>query len=134
MGWFSRKRMDEFEPIRVVRADARIDDAIALKNLLAQLPEAEEVSPQLRKQFFARAWEKEGARDYWIVSDGELATCYTVHGLTLKQAAAVRVQWDTMMNRPTLTERLLAELISAQTGATVEAVSYVRVQTASAQK
>ena len=126
MGWFSRKRADEFEPIRVLRADARIDDAAALRNLLAQLPEADEVSPQLKKQFFARAWDKEAARDYWIMSDGNQATCFTVCGLTLKQAAAVRVQWDTMANRPPLTERVLAEMVSVQTGATVEAVSYVR--------
>jgi hypothetical protein len=128
MGWFSRKRADDFEPIRVLRADARIDDPAALKNLLAQLPEAEEVSPLLRKQFFARAWEKEEARDYWITSDGMQASCFTVCGLTLKQAAAVRVQWDTMATRPVLTERLLAELVSAQTGATVETISYVRVE------
>jgi hypothetical protein len=131
MGWFSRKqRTDEFERIRVLRVDARVDNPADLKSMLAQLPEAEEVGPQLAKQFFARAWEKQAARDYWIMSDGKLATCFTVCGLTLKQAAAVRVQWDTMADRPQLTERTLAELISAQTGATVEAVSYVRTQPA----
>ena len=127
MGWFSRKqRTSEFEPIKVLRIDARVDDPVQLKNMLAQLPEADEVSPQLRKQFFARAWEKESERDFWIVSDGNLASCFTVCGLTLKQAAAVRVQWDAMSNRPALTERVLAELVSAQTGATVETISYVR--------
>jgi hypothetical protein len=128
MAWFSRKRGDDFEPIRVLRADARIDDPVALKNLLAQLPEADEVSPQLSKQFFARAWEKNAGRDYWIMSDGTNATCLTVCGLTLKQAAAVRVQWDTLPHRSVLTERILAELVSAQTGATVETISHVRVQ------
>jgi hypothetical protein len=128
MGWFGRKRPSDEEDIRVSRADARVDDATALTSLLSALPEADGLREQLVNRFFARAWDKASNRDYWISSDGTRATCYTLTGLNLKQAAAVRVRWDAIAAQFALTERLLGELISAETGSTVQVVSYVRVE------
>jgi len=125
MGWFSRKRPSELEDLRVLRADARVDDAVALTRLLESLPEAGELRSQLNGRFFARAWDKESNRDYWVTSDGTHAGCYTVCGLNLKQAAAVRVRWDALGGQLALTERILAELVSAETGETVQTISFV---------
>ena len=126
MGWFSRKLPSVVEEIRVLRADARVDDAHALTRLLESLPEAEEVRSHLNGDFFARAWDKGSNRDYWVRSDGTHAACFTVCGLNLKQAAAVRVRWDALAGQLALSERILAELVSAETGATVQVVSFVK--------
>ena len=126
MGWFGRKRPSDDEDIRVARADARVDDKAALTVLLEALPEAGELGAQLSSRFFARAWDKATNRDYWVVSDGARATCYTLSGLNLKQAAAVRVRWDALTGQLALTERVLGELVAAETGATVQVVSYIR--------
>jgi len=126
MGWFSRKAASEPEEIRVLRSDARVDDAASLTSLLAALPEADGLREQLVNRFFARAWDKASNRDYWIASDGTQATCYTICGLNLKQAAAVRVRWDAVEGKVPLGERVVAELVSAETGVTVQTVSYVR--------
>ncbi len=128
MGWFSRKPASVAEDIRVLRADARVDDVRALTRLLESLPEAEEVRSHLQGDFFARAWDKGSSRDYWVRSDGTLAACFTVCGLNLKQAAAVRVRWDAVANQLILSERILAELVSAETGATVQVISLVKIQ------
>jgi len=126
MGWFGRKRPIEEEETRVERADARVDDKAALTTLLEALPEAGELGAQLSNRFFARAWDKATNRDYWVVSDGTRATCYTLIGLNLKQAAAVRVRWDALTGQLALTERVLGELVSMETRATVQVVSYIR--------
>jgi hypothetical protein len=126
MGWFGRKRSGDEDDIRVSRADARVDDVPALTSLLSALPEADGLREQLVNRFFARAWDKATNRDYWISSDGTRATCYTLTGLNLKQAAAVRVRWDGLVGQVPLTERVLGELVSAETRTTVQVVSYVR--------
>jgi hypothetical protein len=125
MGWFGKKRQAEAEEIRVLRSDARVDDIAALTRLLEQLPEADGLAAHLSGNFFARAWEKNAGRDYWVLSDGTHAACFTLCGLNLKQAAAVRVRWDALANRLTLTERVIAELVSAETRQIVQTISFV---------
>ena len=129
MGWFSRKPPSAVEDTRVLRADARVDDVPALTRLLESLPEADELRSHLNGDFFARAWDKGANRDYWVNSDGTHAACFTVCGLNLKQAAAVRVRWDALANQLVLSERVLAELISVETGATVQVISFVKSET-----
>ena len=128
MGWFGRKRPSDEDDIRVSRADARVDDVDALTSLLSELPEADGLRDALRNRFFARAWDKATNRDYWISSDGTRASCYTLTGLNLKQAAAVRVRWDGLAGQIPLTERVLGELVSAETKATVQVIGYVRAE------
>jgi len=113
----------EANGVSVLRADALLSDSAALDQLLRPLPEAQELRPRLAADFFARAWDTELQRDYWVVSDGHCVTCYTVCGLTLKQAAAVRVRWDSLRRRPRLTQALLADVIAAETGGAVTLVT-----------
>jgi hypothetical protein len=126
MGWFNKKPAVEAEEIRVLRSDARVDDVGALTRLLEALPEADGLRAMLTNRYFARAWDKTATRDYWVASDGTHAACYTICGLTLKQAAAVRVRWDAIEGQVALNERVLAELVSAETGETVQVLSFVR--------
>jgi hypothetical protein len=109
--------------VTVQRAEAPLSDGAALDRLLEHLPEAGEVRPRLSEPFFARAWDPQAKRDHWVVSDGQRVTCYTISGLTLKQAAAVRVRWDALRGRAPLTEELLADLIAGQTGSGVTLAS-----------
>lgn len=113
MASFWKRRNRETE-VSVQRASASLEDAPALDRLLAPLPEASELRPRLTGQFFARAWDAAAKRDYWVSSDGALVVCFTIEGLTLKQAAAVRVRWDSQRSRPELTSELLADLIAKQ--------------------
>ncbi len=116
-----KRRARELE-VAVHRADARLDDAAALDRLLKPLPEAEDLRARLSGLFFARAWDADSQRDHWLASDGVQVTCYTMSGLTLPQAAAVRVRWDAMGGRCQLTEDVLADLIARQTGSAVTLV------------
>jgi hypothetical protein len=118
--WKRRTRENE---ATVQRADAPLSDGGALDRLLEYLPEAEEVRPRLSEQFFARAWDPRTRQDHWVASDGQRVTCYTISGLTLQQAAAVRVRWDALKGRAVLSEELLADLIAHQTGGSVTLAS-----------
>jgi hypothetical protein len=118
--WKRRTRENE---ATVQRAEAQLSDGSALDRLLECLPEAEEVRPRLSAHFFARAWDPKTQRDHWVASDGHRVTCYTISGLTLQQAAAVRVRWDAMKGRAELSEELLADLIAHQTGSSVTLAS-----------
>lgn len=107
----------------VQRVDARVDDGASLDRLLMPLPESDELRVRLRGPLFVRAWDAAAQRDYWVESDGARVTCFTLSGLTLKQAAAVRVRWDALRGRAALTEEVLADLVAAETGTPVTLVS-----------
>lgn len=113
------KRRASRSEAAVHRADARLDDDTALERLLQALPEAADLRARLEGPFFARAWDAGTQRDHWVVSDGVRATCYTLSGLTLPQAAAVRVRWDAMRGGAELTEGVLADLVARETGSPV---------------
>lgn len=117
------KRRAQRAEAAVHRAEARLDDAGALDRLLKPLPEAEDLRARLAEPFFARAWDAGAQRDHWLASDGACVSCYTLSGLTLAQAAAVRVRWDAMRGRVELTEEVLADLIAKETGGAVTLVS-----------
>ncbi len=107
----------------VHRSEAPLEDGAALERLLEPLPEAEDLRARLSGPFFARAWDAVAQRDHWLASDGRRVTCYTISGLTLRQAAAVRVRWDALRGRTALTENVLADLIAWETGSPVTLAS-----------
>lgn len=103
----------------VVRIDARVDDPASLDRLLEPLPESDELRTRLRGALFVRAWDEAAKRDYWVRSDGVRVACFVLSGLTLKQAAAVRVRWDALRGRAALTADRLADLVARETGGPV---------------
>lgn len=117
------KRRASQSEAAVHRADARLDDGAELERLLEPLPEAADLRARLAGPFFARAWDAGTQRDHWLVSDGVRVTCYTLSGLTLAQAAAVRVRWDAMRGRGELSENTLADLVARETGSPVTLAS-----------
>lgn len=118
MRWLAhwRNRTDRAPEVAVHRDEARLDDHDALERLLGVLPQAEELRARLEGRFFARAWDADRHVDYWIASDGTRVTCYTLQGLSLQQAAEVRVKWDALKGRIELNEDRLADMVARQTG------------------
>ncbi|HUK03203.1 MAG TPA: hypothetical protein VLW26_13070 [Steroidobacteraceae bacterium] len=114
--WKKRARPAE---ITVQRVRAGVEDSAALDQLLQRLPEAHELRPRLTAPFFVRAWDADAQQDHWVAGNGVHVECFTIGGLTLKQAAAVRVCWDNFANGTELTEQRLADVIATQTGSSV---------------
>lgn len=112
------KRRDRDTGVTVRHVAAPVTDAAALDRLLAPLPEASELRPRLMRAFFARAWDVKLQCDYWVRSDGAHVVCFTIRGLTLQQAAAVRVRWDAKRRRK-LSQEALADVIAAHIGCSV---------------
>lgn len=122
--WKSRAVPDSGASAAMVRrVDARVDDPTSLDRLLEPLPESDELRVRLRGALFVRAWDEAEQRDYWVRSDGVRVACFVLSGLTLKQAAGVRVRWDALRARAALTEELLADLIARETGGPVTLAS-----------
>lgn len=122
--WKSRAVPDaDASAVMVRRIDARVDDPASLAGLLEPLPESGELRARLHGVLFVRAWDESAKRDYWVRSDGSRVVCFVLSGLTLKQAAAVRVRWDALRGRTVLTENLLADLIARETGGPVTLAS-----------
>lgn len=118
--WKRRLAHEPTEPEATVqRVEARVDDAASLDRLLRLLPEADELRRRLADALFVRAWDAAAQRDYWVQGNGVRVACFALSGLTLKQAAAVRVRWDALRGKAVLTEDLLADLIAAETGGPV---------------
>ncbi|MGB6452208.1 MAG: hypothetical protein WBE92_15765 [Steroidobacteraceae bacterium] len=122
LGSLWKRRARQIESA-VHRTDARLDDGAALDRLLEPLPESQDLRARLSGPFFARAWDADSQRDHWLASDGLRVTCYTISGLTLRQAAAVRVRWDALGGGTELTENTLADLIARETGSPVTLAS-----------
>jgi hypothetical protein len=112
---FWKRRKQQVDSPCVNRVAALVTDQKALTRLLQPLPESDELRPRLLGQFFARAWHQETGRDFWIASDGMNVECFTISGLTLQQAARVRVRWDLLRGRVELTEAALTDLIAKET-------------------
>jgi hypothetical protein len=118
--WKNRVSVDTGAGAAMVRRiDARVDDPASLDRLLEPLPESNELRMRLRQALFVRAWDEVAQRDYWVRSDGVRVACFVLSGLTLKQAAAVRVRWDALRGKAALTEDRLADLVARETGGPV---------------
>jgi hypothetical protein len=116
------KRRDRDASATVQRLEARLDQPVALEELLEPLPESAELRPRLNAVLFVRAWDAEARRDYWVRSDGNKVVCFALSGLTLQQAAAVRVRWDAKHSAAQLSEEALADVVAKLIGAPVTLV------------
>jgi hypothetical protein len=116
------KRRDRDASATVQRREARLDQPVALERLLGPLPEAAELRPRLSAALFVRAWDAGTQCDYWVQSDGTRVVCFALSGLTLQQAAAVRVRWDAKHSTAHLSEDALADVVAKLIGAPVTLV------------
>ncbi len=107
---------------RISSARAPVGDDRALRNLLEEVPEAEELPALLRQPCFARRWQHSMQRSFWISSDGNTALCLTLTGLDIDEMVAIWVAFDGYRTRPgfSLCAASLGEIIEAELGVDVE--------------
>ena len=108
---------------RISSAKALIADGRAVTRLLDEVPEAEEIRPELSKPyFFIRRWQQSMQRSFWITSDGITAVCLTVTGLDIDEMVVLWVSFEEYRRRTdfTLSAAALSQIIEAELGLTVE--------------
>jgi len=107
---------------KISSARARVADRGALTQLLDEVPEAEEIRPELSKPYFTRRWQQSMKRSFWITSDGTTAVCLTLTGLDVDEMVAVWVSFDNYRRRAgfTLSASSLSEIIETELGLSVE--------------
>jgi hypothetical protein len=107
---------------RISSAQALIADGRAITRLLDEVPEAEEIRPELSKPYFIRRWQQSMQRSFWITSDGTTANCLTVTGLDVEEMVVLWVSFEEYRRRTdfTLSASTLRQIIEAELGLTVE--------------
>ena len=108
---------------RISSAQALIADGRAITRLLDEVPEAEEIRPELSKPyFFIRRWQQSMQRSFWITSDGTTALCLTITGLDIDEMVVLWVSFEEYRRRAgfTLSATTLSQIIEAELGLTVE--------------
>jgi len=108
---------------RISSAQALIADNRAITRLLDEVPEAEEIRPELSKPyFFIRRWQQPMQRSFWITSDGTTALCLTVTGLDIDEMVVLWVSFEEYRRRAdfTLSATTLSQIIETELGLSVE--------------
>ena len=85
---------------RISSLRAHVADPSALSRLLGQVPQSEEIRPELSRPYFTRRWQQSMLRSFWIASDGTTVTCLTVSGLEVDESIAIWVSFDEHCHRP----------------------------------
>jgi hypothetical protein len=107
---------------RISAARALASDSMALRRLLDEVPDAEDIQSELRKPYFTRRWQQSMKRSFWITSDGTTAVCLTLTGLDVDEMVAVWVCFDEYRRRPgfILSASTLSEIIESEIGVIAE--------------
>ena len=107
---------------KIASAQALIADGGAITRLLDEVPEAEEIRPELSKPYFIRRWQQSMQRSFWITSEGTTALCLTVTGLDIEENVLLWVSFETYRRRAdfTLSATTLSQIIEAALGLAVE--------------
>lgn len=78
----------------ILKFQAQLTDADALERLIGRLPACRTLRTQLRPGHaeVTHGYDHDARAGYYIGSDGELAVCYTVTGVTLRQAGDIAAE------------------------------------------
>ena len=88
--------------IKISIAESRIDDPRAMASFLAPIPNNTELAALLAKKepVNTRAYDDENQTARFVVSDGNIAICFTVTDITIDQAELITIaceesnEWD----------------------------------------
>jgi hypothetical protein len=107
---------------RISAARALASDSMALRRLLDEVPDAEDIQSELCKPYFTRRWQQSMQRSFWITSDGTTAVCLTLTGLDVDEMVAVWVSFDEYRRRPgfILSAGTLSAIIESEIGVIAE--------------
>jgi hypothetical protein len=75
---------------------ARIDDARAMSAFLASIPDSAELAELLggTRPLNTRAYDDENQTARFVISDGEIVTCFTVTDITIDQAEMITLECE----------------------------------------
>jgi len=84
--------------VRIFHAACRIKDKRALAAFVAPIPEGADVATKLRRGFsgLLTRYRDERRAAYYVVSDGKVAMCWTVTGISSDEAAAILSECDSI--------------------------------------
>jgi hypothetical protein len=75
---------------------ARIDEPRAMAAFLASIPESAELAELLGRTepLNTRAYDDENQTARFVISDGEIVTCFTVTDITIDQAEMITIECE----------------------------------------
>jgi hypothetical protein len=84
------------DTIKILTSTACIDDRKAMDSFLASIPDASALAELLggRKPLNTRAYDDENQTARFVISDGAIATCFTVTNITIDQAEMITVECE----------------------------------------
>ena len=80
--------------VTVSQAVAYVADEKQMAKFLEAIPGAEEVRPLLSARYFGQFYDPETRRDVWVLSDGKMAGCVTLSGVSAEESAHFRALYD----------------------------------------
>jgi hypothetical protein len=75
---------------------ARIDEPLAMAAFLASIPDSAELAELLRSvgPLNTRAYDDENQTARFVISDGNIVTCFTVADITIDQAEMITIECE----------------------------------------
>jgi hypothetical protein len=80
----------------IAASSARLDDSRAMAGFLAPIPDSAELAALLdgRQPVNTRAYDDDNQTARFVVSDGDIATCFTVADITIDQAELITLECE----------------------------------------
>jgi len=83
------------DPFAMLVSRARVDEPQAMAAFLASIPDSAELAELLREgPLNTRAYEDEKQTARFVISDGTIATCFTVTDITIDQAEMITIECE----------------------------------------
>jgi hypothetical protein len=82
--------------IHISSATASIDDPMAVATFLASIPNSSELGELLRSKepLNTRAYDDDNQAARFVISNGAVATCFTIANITIDQAEMITVECE----------------------------------------
>lgn len=79
--------------IKILMSEARIDDPAAMVSFLAPVPNSGALAALLgeKEPLNTRAYDDENQTAHFVVSDGNIVTCFTIADITIDQAELITI-------------------------------------------
>jgi hypothetical protein len=84
------------DEVKILVATARIADSKAMAAFLASIPDSAELAALLagKEPLNTRAYDDANQTARFVISDGAIATCFTVSDITIDQAEMITVECE----------------------------------------
>ena len=106
---------------RVSSQSAVIADDHEVDRLLAAVPYGEKIRDRLGERLLFQHWDDAGQRAIWVSSDGDVARCVMVSGLSPQEMAGIWIGFNERLERASfhLSAQLVRDIIETEMDASV---------------